>query len=146
MTEQNLPSRLKGWEARLADTIGSHAAMPFAWGRADCLCLVGDVAVALVGEDPMAAFRGRYRTALGAKRLLHRQGYADVAAALAGRFEEIAPAMARRGDCGLVGDDELATVIVTGAEVVGKSAATTGGIGLAVLSRDRMVRAFRIGW
>lgn len=146
MTPQNLPSRLKGWEARLADAIGGHAAIPFAWGRADCLCLVGDVALALTGEDPMAQYRGRYRTALGAKRLLRGQGYHDIAAALAGQFEEIAPALARRGDCGLVGDDDLATVIVTGAEVMGKSGANVGGVGLAVLSRDRLVRAFRIGW
>lgn len=61
--------------------------------------------------------------------------------------------MARRGDCGLVKDSGarggtvLAAVVVTGPEVVGKSApARKGGTGLTTVGRDRMVRAFRIGW
>ena len=157
MTETNdvhlVPAtRARGWEIALARVVEHHAATPFAWGASDCLTLVADAAQALTGFDPMAQYRGRYQSGGGAARLLKKAGHADLGAALAARFEEVAPAMARRGDAGLVettvrGRLSLAAVVITGAEVVGKSPpGRDGGTGLSIVSRDRLVRAFRIGW
>lgn len=152
MTDETKPTRLRGWELALADVVANHAELAFAWGRSDCLTLVADVALALTGNDPLAAFRGRYTSARGAKRLMTGAGFAGLSEAMAGSFEEVAPAMARRGDCGLVetqvrGKVVLAAVVVTGPNVVGKSAPSRkGGTGLTTLGRDRLVRAYRIGW
>lgn len=152
MTETTKKTRLRGWELALADVVANHGGMAFEWGRSDCLTLVADVSLALTGNDPLAASRGRYTTALGAKRLMGKAGFASLPDALVGSFDEVAPAMARRGDCGVVetlvrGKVVLAAVVVTGPNVVGKSAPSKkGGTGLTTLGRDRLVRAFRIGW
>lgn len=157
MTETNdvhvlHPSRVKGWEIALARVIEHHAQTPFAWGESDCLTMIGDAAAALTGFDPMADYRGRYASGGGAARMLKKAGFGDIGAALASRFEEVAPAMARRGDAGVVettvrGKIVLAAVVITGAEVTGKSSpGKAGGTGLSSVSRDRLVRAFRVGW
>lgn len=146
------PGRVKGWEIALADVVEQHAQTPFAWGRSDCLTLVFDASLALTGNDPMAPYRGKYQSGGGAARVLKSAGFVDIGAGLAAHFEEVGPALARRGDCGLVetvvrGKTVLAAVVITGAEVVGKSPpGKAGGTGLSILSRDRLVRAFKIGW
>lgn len=145
-------TRVRGWEVRLAEVLDQHAEAPFAWGTSDCLTLVGDVVQALTGSDPMASFRGSYATAAEARRLLGGEGYANVDEALAAQFEEVAPAMARRGDIGVVetrvGKRVVpGSVIVTGVNVTGKSPPARGArIGLTTLPRERLVKAYRVGW
>lgn len=150
MTELSRLPRIRGWEQRLVQALSDEPSRPFAWGGADCLCLVGTVTFALTGIDPMAIYRGAYSTEAGAKRVLLEAGHTSLAEALAAHFEELAPALARRGDCGLVetgdGGATLAAVVVLGAEVMGKSPpGPTGGTGITLISRNRLVRAFRIG-
>ncbi len=145
-------NRIRGWELRLAETLSQHAEAPFAWGQCDCLTLVGDVVEALIGTDPMADWRGRYGSAKAARDLLGAQGYADVQEALAARFEPVAPSLARRGDIGIVETRAgrrivPGAVIVTGVNVVGKSAPARGSaVGLTTLARDRLIAAYRVGW
>jgi hypothetical protein len=152
MTDMPKPARVKGWEIALAEVVERHAMTPFAWGSSDCLTLVADAALALTGSDPLAAHRGSYQSGAGATRRLKQAGHADLGAALAASFTEVSPAMARRGDAGLVetrvrGRVVLAAVVITGAEVAGKSSPGKGdGTGLTILSRDRLARAFRVGW
>lgn len=55
---------------------------PFAWGENDCCLAVADVIAAAHGRDPMAAFRGRYGSAFGAKRAIAREGFSDLAEAV----------------------------------------------------------------
>lgn len=94
--------RIKGWERRLDAAIEMHAAAPFAYGASDCFLVFWDCAAALIGADAMPWPRpSGYSTASGAARALRRGGYADVAAALA-EFPAMAPALARRGDGGLI--------------------------------------------
>lgn len=145
------PPRRRGWEHALVETASRHQALPFSHENSDCLRLVADIDRAMTGHDPMRGSRSGSRSARGALRTLKRKGFASVAEALAATYPEIAPAMARRGDCGLVetrnGDAvELAAVIVLGDQVMGKSApAQHGATGVTFVSRDRLVRAFRIG-
>jgi len=152
MTDTIPRSRVKGWEVALARVIEHHAQTPFAWGQCDCLTMIGDAVVAVTGADPMAVYRGRYTSGGGAARVLKKAGFDDVGAALASQFEEVAPAMARRGDAGIVettvrGKSVPAAVVIIGAEVAGKSSpGKAGGTGLSIVSRDRLVRAFRVGW
>lgn len=47
---------------------------PFVWGSLDCILLLADWSVELIGRDPAAPYRGRYRTALGASRIIAKAG------------------------------------------------------------------------
>ena len=69
------PPRLPDWQARLAALCEQRAAVPFAWGSADCALWAVDAVHAITGVDHAAAdWRGRYNTAAGAARLLARAG------------------------------------------------------------------------
>jgi hypothetical protein len=76
------------------------------WGQWDCHLWLADWIVAATdAPDPAADFRGRYRTALGAKRLLKREGGSPaLVARLAARagLADVDLADVRAGDIGLM--------------------------------------------
>lgn len=82
------------------------ASSAFAFGPMDCTSWVADWVMARTGRDAMAAWRGRYRTHLGYRRLLRREpdGLAGAAArGLAGiGATPIDPAAATPGDVGII--------------------------------------------
>lgn len=90
---------------------------PFSWGELDC-CLLAANWIEMNTQDDMAAsFRGRYKTALGAKRLLAKNGFESVhAVAEAYLGQSIAPLQLQRGDIALVSPprSEAALGIVAG--------------------------------
>lgn len=92
--------RNEGWERRLADAIEAARARPFAWGVHDCATWAADVRRAITGDDLADAWRGRYRTAAGAARLLRRLGFGSLIEAATARLGPPLPSvlMARRGD------------------------------------------------
>ena len=47
---------------------------PWRWGKMDCCFFAGDWIAAATGRDPMAARRGTYSTATGARRLIAENG------------------------------------------------------------------------
>lgn len=53
----------------LEQYLAAAARRPFQWGVCDCCTFAFDWVVQRNGIDPMAAYRGRYGTALGAKRM-----------------------------------------------------------------------------
>lgn len=74
---------------------------PFAWGRFDCILLLADWSAAIGAEDPAAAYRGRYKTELGAARIIRRAG--GLAPLIDREFVRwTRAAVARAGDVGLV--------------------------------------------
>lgn len=92
-------TRFHDWPERLHAAIEAARARPFAWGAHDCALFACDVVRAMTGEDPGREFRGCYGTAAGALRALRRRDAGDLecaAARLCG--DEVAPALARRGD------------------------------------------------
>src|SRR5690606_16299333 len=95
--------RVEGWEAALYGYIAAARRRPFEWGKFDCCLFAADVIRALTGLDPAADLRGRYRTALGAKRIVNREG-GSLAALAERRFAPLGiaplkgPKFARRGD------------------------------------------------
>jgi hypothetical protein len=91
---------------------------PIVWGAWDCHLWLADWIMAARGcADPAAAYRGRYRTPLGALRLLNREGGS---AALVGRVVEGAglhrgdPSEPGSGDVGL-----LPCISPRGVELIG---------------------------
>lgn len=82
------------------------ASSMFAWGGMDCTTWVADWVLARTGGDAMAAWRGRYRTAIGHARLLRHEPRGLISAASRGLAsvgaKPIDPADARPGDVGII--------------------------------------------
>ncbi len=99
--------RIEGWEARLAEAVEAARGLPFGWGQHDCAIWAFDVRRALTGADAAAAWRGRYRTARGARMVLRRHlgaaSHAEAATAILG--PPLASVLqAQRGDIVLARD------------------------------------------
>lgn len=92
------PIRSCSWEQALADYLLANRDATFAWGRCDCVLFCAGAIAAMTGTDPAADVRGRYATAIGARRAMSRRGWADIPAIASAHFEEIGPASAGRGD------------------------------------------------
>lgn len=101
--------RADGWEVAFAEAIEAARHKPFAWGGHDCATWAADVRRALTGDDMAADWRGRYRTQLGAARLIRRLGYGSLAEAAEARLGAPLPTvlLAQRGDVLLGPDDAM---------------------------------------
>lgn len=132
--------RLPAWRSRLSACIEGALQTPFEWGQHDCALFVADAVLAMTGTDHASFWRGRYRTAAGAMRILGRGGHDDHVAYVAAQLAEIHPALAATGDIAVVvTPDGPALGIITGPQVAVPDAA-----GLSFLPRDRAVRAFHV--
>lgn len=101
------PARRQDWPSRLFAFIEQRRHMPFTWGSHDCCLFACDGIRSQTGLDPAAKlFRGRYRDAAGAVRLVRKHGGIEAIAESVCRahgFEELAsPLLAQRGDVVLV--------------------------------------------
>jgi hypothetical protein len=74
--------RVSGWEGVLAAAVEAARTRAFVWGVHDCATWAFDLRRDLTGGDDTAAFwRGRYRTARGAARVLRRLGWTSMSVA-----------------------------------------------------------------
>lgn len=88
--------RFQDWPSRLEAIIRSRERAPFSWGTNDCVLFAADAINAMTGCDPWPGIRGRYRTALGASRLIKQMG--GIESAVSESFDRIKPSFAGRGD------------------------------------------------
>jgi hypothetical protein len=110
--------RVEGWRGRLAAYLAASAGRPFEWGRHDCALFAADCIEAMTGEDPAAAFRGRYRSLNGGLKALRKAGHADHVALATALLDEVAPAFAQAGDLAMIATPEGAAMgIVQGHRV-----------------------------
>lgn len=86
---------------------------PMRWGVDDCALWHADVDRAVFDRDPASPWRGRYRTAQGAQRVLGPRGLAGALAAQARAFgwEKVQPERARVGDLGLIVSPQGCSVV-----------------------------------
>ena len=94
-------ARLPSWELRLAAAVKGARGRPFQWGQHDCALWAFDLRRDLTGGDDVAAlWRGRYRTARGAVRVMRRLGWLSLEAAGRDLLGEPLPSvhLAQRGD------------------------------------------------
>lgn len=92
----NTPTRIEGWEQRLARFIESRAKTPFAWGSHDCCAFTAGAFREVTGCDAMLV-HSEYSTALGAARVLKAAGGIERIPELH-RLARQPVLMARRGD------------------------------------------------
>lgn len=131
--------RRPDWQRRLDLYLAEVRGTQFSYGTLDCALFTAGAVLAMTGEDPAASFRG-YRTAAGGQRVLRRRGLWR-ASDLADRFlPPIPPQSAAAGDVGEIATpDGPALCIVQGPHLYVMMAG-----GLALLSRDRLCRAWRV--
>jgi hypothetical protein len=71
--------KVAGWETVLAAAVDDARTRSFNWGTHDCATWAFDLRRELTGGDDTAAlWRGRYRTARGAARVMRRLGWASM--------------------------------------------------------------------
>jgi hypothetical protein len=71
--------KVSGWEGVLAAAVEAARTRAFVWGAHDCATWAFDLRRDLTGGDDTAAlWRGRYRTARGAARVLRRLGWSSM--------------------------------------------------------------------
>ena len=90
-----------GWELRLASAVEAARGLPFRWGQHDCAIWAFDLRRDLTGgEDVAGLWRGQYRTAAGAQRVMRRLGWQALEAMGRALLGDPLPsvAFAQRGD------------------------------------------------
>ena len=127
--------RLPGWELRLAEALEEARQRPFAWGSHDCVSWAAAVRRRLTGRS--TPWSGRWRTRLGAARVLRRSGHRDLADAVRAALGEPLPTvrLAGRGDVVLIETGDLTRAAagdLTGDATALTTALTTGIAGQAL--------------
>lgn len=122
--------RHEDWNERLVDAIAAREATPFSHGDFDCCMAAADNIIAMTGKDWMAAFRGKYRSAAGASRLMQTDGKGTLLKTLISLAPQmgskrIPPAFATRGDL-------VVTKLALHDECRGQACGTCVGRGRAV--------------
>jgi hypothetical protein len=114
----------------------------------DCCLWAADAVRAQVGVDPAAALRGRYATALKARRVIAVAGGSLAGLARAALGEPLrSPMLACAGDVGLTlgpaatDDEDRATLAVC----LGGWWAAPGAHGLALLPMSAAIAAWKVG-
>ncbi len=142
-------SRVEGWEARLAEFIARGRTKPFQWGSWDCCSMPFEAVELITGVDPWAKLRGRYKTELGALRILKNfagGGVVEMVEKIMADLgaPEVKIPFARRGDlCLLVGDP--AGFGATLGVCLGRDVAVVTLDGLRFLPLTRVSRVWGMG-
>ena len=136
--------RRDDWRARLAAEMDRQRREPFVWGKHDCaIGFVAGIVEAITGADLARGYRGRYRGAAGAAKLLKSEGVETLGDLAARHLPECHPAFARIGDIGVIAADgpgDEAFCMVDASHLV---VMTEQGHGHR--PRADMIRAFRVG-
>lgn len=136
--------RFDDWRARLAAEMDRQRRDPFVWGQHDCaIGFAAAIVEALTGDDMAAPYRGRYRTAKGAMKLLRDAGADKLGDFVAQHLPEVHPSQARVGDLGVVVSDGAIGEGICMFDASGVVVMTEQGHGR--LPRDAAFRAFRVG-
>jgi len=141
-------ARCNNWPAKLALFVEEKRNQPFVWGENDCALFTCDWIIILTGADCAAELRGRYRTALGASRLLRRFG--GLERLIEGNAEEfgwkeIPVRAAQRGDIviAFLPENRAAMPCAVGV-VVGAKAVFAGTAGIVFVPLLQCARAWRV--
>ena len=132
--------RTKGWEDALATVIEKHTSQPLIYGVSDCGQLAADAVLAVTGTDVFSDYR-KYKTEVGARKILQKAGCKDLSELFAKFFKPIHPFLAKRGDIGIVEQNgNICAGVFTGTGFACKSET-----GIFYLGVDAVKQAFSVG-
>ena len=135
-----MTARLPDWEQRLSDYLASVATSEFQWGVQDCALHIANAVIAMTGDDPAQAYRGRYADRAGAAEALRKFGAGTLLKTLQAQFEEKPFPFAQRGD--LVWNGKAVGICIGDTALfVGED---NGDIGLIRVPRHEWKRAFAV--
>ncbi len=134
-------------ESAIVAAMDTAAETPMRWGKDDCALWTANILRPVLGYDPAAEWRGKYRTRDGSRRAAGTNGLLGAIRAIARRhhWKRIHPVLAQPGDVGMVWttyDDKpvLATVICRKRGwFVGRAAS-----GITLLPADRVAMAWSV--
>lgn len=109
-------TRHPDWPERLDAFIEARRNRPFAWGAHDCVLMAADWVLEATGVDPIEGWRGRWKSASQAARMLAQAG--GIPGAVTARLgKPLDPVLfAIRGDIALLVHDDRKTLgVVTDA-------------------------------
>ena len=132
--------RHQDWSKRFNMLIQVSHNKLFVWGTHDCCLFAADVVNELTGIDHAQFLRGRYRTHLGAARIIKKLGGVKVIVENA-LGDEIQPLLAQRGDIVLIKTKEFGDTL---AVCAGEYCFAPGYNGLAKVSIQEAVAAWRV--
>ena len=92
-----MTTRRDNWPELLAKFIDARRSQPFAWGVNDCCIFAADWVNVCTGTDYAEKWRGRYSTAIGARRFLDDAGGVEALVDSLG-LDRTQPQRAGRGD------------------------------------------------
>lgn len=135
-------TRRQNWPTLLAAYIEANRRRPFEWAKHDCGTFVSDWVRIACGYDPLAAVRGRYRSARGWERVRVNDDYIDAAdvmnRALGGHMTN--PNFAHRGDLAAFWGVHGSTLGI----VLGATVAAPGPLELAFVPRRLIYTAWSV--
>ena len=135
------------WESALVACFTASEGKEHVYGSFDCVLFAADTEIAMTGEDPVPAIRGRYRSIASAGRLLKQLGFVSLEAAIDAQKTEVPVAFARRGDWvlfdGAVGVSAGRVALFVGAEQEGDAPEKPGFIRIP---RQLWEKAWAVGW
>lgn len=136
--------RLGDWPRRLDTALTAARERPHAYGEHDCCLLAADVVDAMCGTEIAGRWRGRYKTARGARGLLKRRGGIEAEMARWGVGERPV-LMAQRGDVMEIPvPEELAEVGLLLGVCVGDGIAGAAPRGWWIVPLRRASRAWHV--
>lgn len=80
--------RFNDWPTQLANFLLEKQKQPFEWGSNDCCLFAADAILAMGGQDVAKDVRGRYKTAIGAHRIMKKLGAGSLVELLTQRLGE----------------------------------------------------------
>ena len=90
--------RKSTWELCLAQYIEECRHKPFEYGVHDCCMFAAGAVQAVTSQDPMAEFRGKYKSQATSVRALKEIGFGDLESTIDSKFSVIEVGLAQRGD------------------------------------------------
>lgn len=137
-------ARSSQWRRKFEAVIDDIKSRPFSWEDNECATgLVGRVVKAVTDQDLAAEYRGTFKDAAGALRVMKKAGFDDLADMVGSILPEIHPSQAKIGDIAAIKMDSPfghALGVVNGERVF---VLMEGGIGTVDLLECG--RAFKVG-
>lgn len=131
--------RVKKWEKSFRDWLAANSKTPFRWGRFDCVLMAGLCSDAITGNQYAKDFIGRYKTRIGAMRIVKTE-FGSFDNIFSSRYREINPNMAWRGDVVLAEIEGEQTYGV----LESNAAYFAGRDGLIFIQKPKILKAWRI--